>query len=147
MPSLKDYLTGGDFDKAEAGFPRYDDGVYEFNVQEEPTIVTDKGKPFMQLAAVCVKGPAQKDSSDPAGRPMRDRLYLTPASLWRVKTLLIAGGRLSRDDKESDMAKGRFGPDAFIGITFKCKISTREGQDDNGVPTGKFYNDFEYLAD
>ncbi len=149
MPSLEDYLSAGDFAHVKPGFPRYDDGTYKFNVQEIPTVVSEKtSTPYLDLQMVCAEGPTQATGESPVGRPAKDRLYLSKPSLWRVKACLISGGRLSRDDETSDMAQGKMGPDAFVGMVINVKMSTREGADPvTKIPTGKFYNDYEYLTD
>lgn len=119
------------FEDVELAPPMLDPGTYVFNIQEEPQMKTsDNDKQYLEVKLVCLEGPPQS-TPDPAtgsnlaaGRKMTDRLYFVDGAFFRVKSLLICAGLLKRDDKESDMARGKFNSSVLVGARLNCRIET-----------------------
>ncbi len=131
-------ITIEGFDEVAVGFKYFDPGEYTVNVTEKPTIETnDNGKTFIALTMKILEGPQQQEvhpetgSKDPRGGTIKDRLYLVDKAYFRVKQLLVAAGILTRDDKTSPIAKGKFSTDILMGTRFTIKydVSMRDGKE------------------
>jgi len=104
-----------------------DPGVYTVNVQEEPTVKMSKNNnQQLELTMKVIEGVDQKEadpstgSKSPAGRVVKDWIAFKAA--FRIKKLLIAAGILRRDDRDSDIAKGKFETGMLIGTKFQIKL-------------------------
>lgn len=129
-----------------SNFNPLDPGSYTFVIPERPKKVNDDpDKPYIEVQMKVVEGPEQQDadpetgSKSPEGRTMRDRYYLTQASKWRIKKLLVACGIITRDDKDSPIARGKFDLDIFTGARFQAKVAIQ-------MNNGKEYRQYDPVA-
>jgi hypothetical protein len=141
--NLSDKLGG--FESVSLTKSPLDPGAYILVCEKEPTDEWDeKGdKEYLQMEYKVVEGPEQQTpdtefGTNPVGRTMKERLYLTPDSQWKLKSLLVAMGKLDRNDKTSDMARGNFGTDSFIGGTFNAEVV-------HNMKDGKTYANLKYV--
>jgi hypothetical protein len=134
-----------DFDKVALAPPQLDPGEYTVNIYDKPALEnSDNGKDYLLVKMKVVEGADQKEE-DPAtgshsavGRTINDRVYLVDGAYFRVKRLLIATGLLSRDDKDSDTALGRFNSDALQGARLRIKVVP-------AMVNGKEYRNVQYI--
>lgn len=129
-----------------SNFKPLDPGSYTFVIPERPKKVADDAdKPYIEIQMKVVEGPAQQEpdpetgSTSPEGLVMRDRYYLTPAAKWRIKKLLVACGIITRDDKDSPIARGKFDLDIFTGARFAAKVAIQ-------MNNGKEYRQYDPVA-
>lgn len=106
-------------------------GTYTVQLIEPFQQKFENEKEFLELELTVKQGPEQDQpdengSKDPAGRKIRDRLYLSAQAAFRVKQYLVAMGLLARDDKTSEMAKGNINLDLLMsGGPFQVKLTPR----------------------
>lgn len=118
--------------------PMLDPGTYVVAIKEfEEKFENDKN--YLAMVYEVKEGPKQKKDDgngnyDPTGREIFDRVYLSAAAAWRVKSLLVATGILSKDDKTSPMARGQdINLDLLhSGGPFRIKLTPRLYKDDGG---------------
>lgn len=142
---MSDFVDLPNFENVQPGRAMLDDGTYTVNCRTPFTKDTQNDKMFLQAIYHVVAGPEQKaadenGSHNPVGREIRDRLYLNPESLWKLKRALIAGGIIARDDKSSDAARGKFPLGVMVGTTFQVRLV--KGTNPN---TGREVRNVEYL--
>jgi len=133
------------FDEVSVSAPMLDVGTYIVNVTEKPEVKENQnGKPYMELVMKVVEGPQQSQpdpgtgSTDPAGRTVKDRLYLVDGAYFRLKQLLLAAGVLARDDKDSPLARGQFNSDILVGTRFTINLTAQ-------MNNGKEYRNTDYV--
>jgi len=138
-------LSIPNFEEVSVGSLRLDPGEYVVNIQDKPEVKENRnGKPYLEVNMTIVEGPEQQEpdpssgSKDPAGRNIRDNLYLVDGAYFRIKQLLVASGILARDDNESPIARGQFNTDILVGTRFTVRLSTR-------MNNGKEYRDVAYV--
>lgn len=93
---------------------------YLFNIQELPKVIQAKtGTTQLEVTFTVISGPDQKVTNpetgtlSPTGKKIKDFIAFT--AQFRMKQLLVACGLLARDDKTSEMAKGKFNSDILLG--------------------------------
>lgn len=132
------------FEQVELSPPKLDVGSgYHFNIESVGELEESEktGSKYFELALRCLDGPKQSEadpvtgSLDPKGRRIKDRVYLTEGAKWRIKALLISAGLLNRDDKTSDLARGKFNTDILQGAVIACTIEAqmRDGKEYRNV--------------
>lgn len=133
------------FEEVTVSAPRLDPGQYVVNITEKPSLEENQnGKPYLALTMKVIEGPEQQQedpgtgSKSPAGRTVKDRLYLVDGAYFRVKQLLIASGLLARDDTESPMAHGQFNSDMLVGTRFSINLTAQ-------MNNGKEYRNVDYI--
>lgn len=135
------------FENVSLGAPRLDPGgPYEGQITDAPEMKqSDSGKPYLEVKTKVLDGPQQQepdpetDSHSPVGREFTDRYYLNERAAFRVKQLLVATGLLSKDDKESPMAKGSFNSDLLAGQKYKFQVTTQ-------MNNGREYRNYEPIV-
>jgi hypothetical protein len=133
------------FETVDIAPPQLDPGNYSVTIQTAPVMdSTDDGKDFLPIDMVVVNGPNQKSGANPTGKIYRDRVYLTSAASWRIKSLLVASGLMSRDDKASPVAKGQFNTQQLVGSNFQINITPNRVERDGQV---REYRNCQYVVD
>jgi len=133
------------FENTPLSFVQLDPGTYTVQIQDPYEQKFENDKEFIQLELTVKAGPAQKQpdehgSTDPSGRKIRDRIYLTGNAAWRLKRLLVCSGLLARDDKSSAMAKGNINLDLLMASgPFQIKLTPN-------IKDGKEYRNVEYVV-
>lgn len=135
-------LTGFE-DVDVSSFVRLDPGQYTMVIPERPVIEKQEdGKQYINLPMKVVDGPEQQEvlpstgSTSPIGITVNDRYYLTDNAKWRVKKLLVSCGIITRDDKSSPIAQGKFDLDVFMGAKFPCNVGIQ-------MNNGKEYRNYD----
>jgi len=136
-----------DFDKVDLLPPRLDPGTYVVNIQNEPEYkVHNNGKNYLDIEFVVIEGPnqAQPDpntgSVAATGKKIHDWLWMVDGAYFKVKQMLIAMGLLTRDDKTSPLAQGKFTTAALVGARGTIKVSKQLNAQDQ-----KEYTKVEYV--
>ena len=111
-----------------------DPGIYQLNCMTEPVMSTTKnGFTQIEYEFTVLEGPEQKiefgaGGKSPVGRTVKDWIVVIPTTPdkkgteWKLKSLLVAMGIITRDDKTSAIARGQFGTSVFVGGKFLCRV-------------------------
>lgn len=135
------------FDKVELAPPQLDPGEYMMSIPEKPDIKSNQnGKQYIEVPMKVIEGPQQQKpdpgtgSTDPTGRVVKDRYYLSEGAEFRIKRLLVATGILARDDKESPLARGEgINTDMLIGAKMPVNVTIQ-------LNNGKEYRNYDPIV-
>lgn len=137
-----------DFDQIELQPPSLDAGTYEGNIVEKPQVKSTEGedpKQYLEVKIQVTDGPPQSKphpvtgNTSAEGRTITNRVYLTQASAWRLKALLVCAGLLDRGDTSSPLAKGNINSDMLLGTHVKFEASKR-------MSNGNEYTDIQWIV-
>ncbi len=132
------------FENVPTSFLQLDPGTYTVQIQDPYEQKFENDKEFIEIHMTVKAGPNQKasdenGSTDPSGKKIRDRVYLTGSAAWRLKRLLICSGLLSKDDKSSEMARGKINLDLLMASgPFQIKLTPN-------IREGREYRNVEYV--